>query len=172
MRLSYERAQHPYYERQGKVKALETIKFSILTHRGCYGECNFCAIAVHEGRTVQWRSEESILGRGARDHQVSRFQGLSSWTWAARRPTCTASNAARSSTSGACPDKRCLYPAVCPSMKADHRQQMELLARIRRIEGVKKVFVASGIRYDLLLSDRNMASNILRKWSSITSPAR
>ena len=74
--LDFERAQHPYYEQQGPVEALETIRFSIPTHRGCYGECNFCAIAVHEGRTVRWRSQASILARSRGTHPPPGFQGL------------------------------------------------------------------------------------------------
>ena len=73
--LDFNRAQHPYYERQGKVKALETIKFSIPTHRGCYGECNFCAITVHEGRTVQWRSRNSILAEAEKIASLPDFKG-------------------------------------------------------------------------------------------------
>ncbi len=151
--LGYERAQHPYYERQGAVKALETIKFSIPTHRGCYGECNFCAIAVHEGRTVQWRSPESIL---AEAEQLTRLPDFKGYIQDVGGPTANmyGFECPKKLKRGACTRKRCLYPEVCPLLKADHNPQLKLLRKIRKLEGVKKVFIASGIRYDLLLSDQ------------------
>ncbi|AKG53477.1 FeS oxidoreductase [Dehalogenimonas sp. WBC-2] len=151
--ISYERAQHPHYEKLGKVKALETIKFSIQTHRGCYGECNFCAIAVHEGRTVQWRSQESILAEARR---LTAYPDFTGYIRDVGGPTANmyGFECHDKLRRGSCRDKRCLSPKVCTSLKADHQQQLELLCKLRRIEGVKKVFVASGIRYDLLLSDR------------------
>ncbi len=150
--LDFERAQHPYYERQGKVKALETIRFSISTHRGCYGECNFCAITVHEGRTVQWRSRKSILSEAEKIAALPDFKG---YIVDMGGPTANmyGYECAKKLKSGSCKDKRCLYPEICPSMKVNHNQQIELLQKVRRIKGIKKVFVASGIRYDLLLND-------------------
>ncbi len=160
--LDYERAQHPYYEAQGKVRALETIKFSIATHRGCYGECNFCAITVHEGRTVQWRSKESILAEARKIAALPDFKG---YIVDVGGPTANmyGFECEVKLRQGTCRDKRCLYPDVCPSMKADHRQQIELLRSLRSIKGVKKVFVASGIRYDLVLSDRKHGENYLQE---------
>jgi uncharacterized radical SAM protein YgiQ len=160
--LDYERAQHPYYERQGKVKALETIKFSIPTHRGCYGECNFCAIAVHEGRTVQWRSQASILAEAQRLTQEADFKG---YILDVGGPTANmyGFECAKKLKSGICADRRCVYPGVCPALKVDHRPQLALLQQIRRIQGVKKVFVASGIRYDLLLSDKSCGQEFLQE---------
>jgi uncharacterized radical SAM protein YgiQ len=160
--LDFERAQHPYYEQQGKVKALETIKFSIATHRGCYGECNFCAIAVHEGRTVQWRSEESILQEARRLTQYPDFKG---YIMDVGGPTANmyGFECAKKLRQGACPEKSCLYPEVCPSLKANHSHQLELLTKVRGIKGIKKVFVASGIRYDLLLSDRKYGEPYLQE---------
>jgi len=160
--LSFDRAQHPFYERLGKVRALETIKFAIPTHRGCYGECNFCAITVHEGRTVQWRSAESILTE-ARD--ITKCPDFKGYIVDVGGPTANmyGFECREKLRRGACQDKRCLYPVVCPSLRADHRHHTELLRRIRRIEGVKKVFVASGIRYDLLLSDRKYGKEYLRE---------
>jgi uncharacterized radical SAM protein YgiQ len=151
--LDYERAQHPYYEQQGAVKALETIKFAISTHRGCYGECSFCAIAVHEGRTVRWRSPESILREAEQLTQVPGFKG---YIWDVGGPTANmyGFECAKKLKSGSCPRKRCLYPTVCPLLKIDHRPQIELLKQIRHIKGIKKAFVSSGIRYDMLLADR------------------
>jgi uncharacterized radical SAM protein YgiQ len=160
--LDFERAQHPYYEQQGKVKALETIKFSISTHRGCYGECNFCAITVHEGRTVQWRSPESILGEA---RQLIKYPDFKGYIMDIGGPTANmyGFECEEKLRQGVCKEKRCLFPVVCPSLKADHHHQLELLAKIRRIEGIKKVFVASGIRYDLLLNDREFGEKYLEE---------
>jgi uncharacterized radical SAM protein YgiQ len=150
--LPFQRAQHPYYERQGPVKALETIQFSISTHRGCYGECNFCAIAVHEGRTVRWRSADSIV---AEAEMLTHLPGFKGYIQDVGGPTANmyGFECRKKLTRGACEDKRCLYPVVCPVLKPDHQPQIELLRRLRRLPGVKKVFVASGIRYDILLAD-------------------
>ncbi len=160
--LDFERSQHPYYERQGRVKALETIKFSISTHRGCYGECNFCAITVHEGRTVQWRSRNSILDEARKIASLPDFKG---YIVDLGGPTANmyGFECAKKLKQGSCKDKRCLYPNVCPSLKADHHPQIELLESIRRIKGIKKVFVASGIRYDLLLSDEKYGEQYLKE---------
>ncbi len=160
--LDFERAQHPYYEQQGKVKALETIKFSIPTHRGCYGECNFCAITVHEGRTVQWRSPESILDEA---RQLTKYPDFKGYIMDIGGPTANmyGFECEKKLWQGACREKRCLYPEVCPSLKADHHHQLELLTKIRRIKGIKKVFVASGIRYDLLLSDKEYGEQYLQE---------
>jgi uncharacterized radical SAM protein YgiQ len=158
----FERAQHPYYERQGKVKALETIRFSISTHRGCYGECNFCAITVHEGRTVQWRSRKSILAEAEKITSLPDFKG---YIVDVGGPTANmyGYECSKKLKSGSCPDKRCLHPRICPSLKANHHQQIELLRKISRIPGVKKVFVASGIRYDLLLNDQEYGKHYLEE---------
>ncbi|MDR3575003.1 MAG: YgiQ family radical SAM protein [Anaerolineaceae bacterium] len=150
--LPFQRAQHPYYEKMGPVKALETIQFSISTHRGCYGECNFCAIAVHEGRTVRWRSPESIL---AEAETITHLPGFKGYIQDVGGPTANmyGFECTKKLKSGACPEKRCLYPQVCPVLRPDHKAQIDLLSRIRQIPGVKKVFVASGIRYDMVLAD-------------------
>ncbi|MBN1936663.1 MAG: YgiQ family radical SAM protein, partial [Anaerolineae bacterium] len=160
--LDYERAQHPFYEQQGPLRALETIKFSIATHRGCYGECNFCSIAVHQGRTVQWRSQESILQEAERLTQYPDFKG---YILDVGGPTANmyGFECSKKLHSGACPDRRCLYPERCPSLKPDHSQQIELLKALRRVPGVKKVFVGSGIRYDLVLDDRQHGDAYLRE---------
>ncbi len=150
--IEYERAQHPYYEQMGPVKALETIRFSISTHRGCYGECNFCAIAVHEGRTVRWRSRDSIMQEAERLTRHPQFKGIIQDLGG---PTANmyGYECRKKLTVGSCSQKRCLYPTVCPALKVDHRPQLDLLQEIRRLKGVRKVFIASGIRYDLLLAD-------------------
>lgn len=159
--LPYQRAQHPYYEQQGRVKALETIRFSINTHRGCYGECNFCSIAVHEGRTVHWRSEASILKEAAQIASLPDFKG---YILDVGGPTANmyGFECALKLQKGACRDKRCIYPLVCSGLKPNHQAQLNLLRRLRQIPGIKKVFIASGIRYDLLLADRTYADQYIR----------
>ncbi len=160
--IPFERAQHPYYQAQGDVKALETIQFAISTHRGCYGECNFCAIAVHEGRTVRWRSQELILAEARVLAAHPRFKGN---IMDVGGPTANmyGYECAKKLRSGSCPKKRCLYPQVCDQLKVDHRQQIDLLQKMRRLPGVKKVFVASGIRYDLILADKPYGTSYLRE---------
>ncbi|MFA5837163.1 MAG: YgiQ family radical SAM protein [Bellilinea sp.] len=160
-RLDFERAQHPYYERQGKVKSLETIQFSIQTHRGCYGECNFCAIAVHEGRTVSWRSLDSVVNEAERLAAMPDFKGI---IQDAGGPTANmyGFECAKKLKSGVCVKKRCLYPEICSQMKVDHSQQIELLRRLRQVKGVRKAFVASGIRYDMVLADQAHGRDYLR----------
>lgn len=160
--LDFERAQHPYYEREGTVKALETIRFSIVTHRGCYGECNFCAIAVHEGRQVQCRSMESILAEAQRLTHHPAFKGSISDLGG---PTANmyGIECSRKTEKGSCPEKRCLYPKVCPSLKPDHSRQLELLRRVRGIPGLRRAFIGSGIRYDLILSDKKWGMAYLQE---------
>ena len=152
--LNYEYGQHPYYERIGPVKALETIRFSISTHRGCYGECNFCAIAVHEGRTVRWRSQDSILSEA---ELLTQKEGFKGYIQDVGGPTANmyGYECRKKLKSGACQDQRCLSPDVCPSLKVNHLPNINLIKQIRKIKGIKKVFVSSGIRYDLLFSDVN-----------------
>lgn len=158
----YELDQHPYYARQGAVRALETIRFAISTHRGCYGECNFCAIAVHEGRTVRWRSEQSILAEAERIAAHPDFKG---YIQDVGGPTANmyGFECAKKLKLGSCPDRRCLYPEICPALKIDHSRQLSLLRKIRKIPGVKKAFVASGIRYDMVLKDKAHGREYLKE---------
>ncbi|PKH46092.1 YgiQ family radical SAM protein, partial [Dehalococcoides mccartyi] len=160
--LDFERTQHPYYQKQGAVKALETIRFSIQSHRGCYGECNFCAIAMHEGRTVQWRSPESIL---AEAQKLARYPDFKGYIQDIGGPTANmyGFECEKKLKEGACQDKRCLYPQVCPYLKVNHHKQLEMLKKVRSVAGVKKVFASSGIRYDLLLSDRQYGEQYLKE---------
>ena len=160
--LDFELAQHPYYEAQGQVKALETIRFSISTHRGCYGECNFCAIAVHEGRTVRWRSQQSILDEAARLIARPDFKG---YIQDVGGPTANmyGFECDKKLKNGACPAKSCLFPVICPLLEVDHRPQLELLRLVRQLKGVKKVFVASGLRYDMILADAVCGEAYLRE---------
>ena len=151
--LDFSRDVHPFYQAGGKVKAMDTIKFSITSHRGCFGECNFCSIGVHEGRTVLSRSEKSIIKEARQLASLPDFKG---YILDVGGPTANmyGIDCTRKQTHGACNNKRCLYPRVCANLKADHGRQINLLRGLRQIEGVKKVFVASGIRYDLLLADK------------------
>lgn len=160
--LDFERAQHPYYQKQGAVKALETIRFSIQSHRGCYGECNFCAIAMHEGRTVQWRSPESIL---AEARILAGYPDFKGYIQDIGGPTANmyGFECEKKLKEGACADKRCLYPQVCPSLRVNYHKQLEMLKKVRTVTGIKKVFAASGIRYDLLLADRQYGEQYLKE---------
>ena len=159
--LPFTRELHPIHRNQGQVKALETIRFALATHRGCYGECNFCAIAVHQGRTIQNRSISSLLQEAASFTADPAFKGTITDVGG---PTANmyGFDCARKQTKGACPDKRCLFPAVCPGLKVRHQPQLDLLARLRAIPGIKKVVVASGIRYDLILADKQHGAKYLR----------
>ena len=150
--LDYARAQHPFYEKQGSVKALETIRFSISTHRGCYGECNFCAIGVHEGRTIRSRSAASIVREAEQLTKHPQFKGnihdLGGPTANMYGFECD-----HKLQHGACPKKRCIFPTVCSQLPVNYRPIIDVLRRVRALPGVKKVFVASGIRYDMALTD-------------------
>ena len=143
---------HPCHTAKGKIRALDTIRFSITTHRGCYGECNFCAIAIHQGRRVISRSEESILEEARRMTHHPRFTGIIQDVGG---PTANmyGFECERKIKQFACPDKRCLFPSCCPALKPDHTAQYELLKKLRHLPGVRKVFVASGIRPDLVAAD-------------------
>jgi len=160
--LPYEREAHPYYKKEGEVEALKTIKFSITTHRGCYGECNFCSITVHQGKVIQGRSEKSILREAKLLTKLGDFKG---YILDVGGPTANmyGIECQKKLKSGSCTDSRCLYPQICSSLKINHKKQMEILKKIRQIEGVKKVFVASGIRYDMLLGDQKCGEKYLRE---------
>ncbi len=151
--LDFARDVHPFYQAYGKVKAMDTIKFSITSHRGCVGECNFCSIGVHEGRTIISRSENSIISEARKLAALPDFKG---YILDVGGPSANmyGIECTRGQTRGACSGKRCLYPQVCANLHVDHEKQINLLRRIREIKGVKKVFVASGIRYDLLSADK------------------
>jgi len=161
-KLEYTRDQHPYYAARGEVKALETIRFAVSTHRGCYGECNFCSIAVHEGRTVRWRSQESILREIKQLTLHPEFKG---YIQDVGGPTANmyGFECSKKLLKGCCDDKRCLHPDICHVMKVDHTPQVNLLREIRKIKGIKKVFVASGIRYDMVLHDKKSGQEYLEE---------
>jgi uncharacterized radical SAM protein YgiQ len=152
-RLEFERDAHPYDAKQGPIRALETIRFAVNSHRGCYGECNFCAIGVHEGRTVRWRSPESmeaeVRALTLRPDFTGIIQDVSAPTVNMYGFECP-----RKPREGTCEDRRCLYPTVCPNLPVDHSEHLELLRRLRAVPGVRKVFVSSGLRQDLVLHDK------------------
>ncbi len=160
--LDFSRRVHPFYSAQGKVRAMDTIAFSLTTHRGCFGECRFCSIALHEGRTILSRSEESILAEARRIAALPDFKGYITDVGGATA-NMYGIDCARKQTRGACPDKRCLYPTLCSSLKNDHLRQIRLLQRLQKIPGVKKVFVASGVRHDLLLADAKSGKTYIRE---------
>ncbi len=140
---------HPYYK-TGEIRALATIKQSITTHRGCIGHCNFCAIAVHQGRQVVSRSPQSIMAEAARISQAAGFNGI---IYDVGGPT--ANMYGLSCRKGwACQNKHCLMPKICPQLGFGHRAQIEILRLLLGLPGIKKVFVASGIRPDLVMADQ------------------
>ena len=149
--LPYMRTYHPMYEKDGGVPAIEEVKFSITSSRGCFGSCNFCAIAFHEGRKISARSHESIIKEAKLMIKDPDFMGyindVGGPTANFRHSSCD--------KKVACPNKKCLYPKPCENMKVDHRDYLKLLRKLRSLDGVKKVFVRSGIRYDYLLYDKN-----------------
>lgn len=151
--IPWELETHPAEAVHGPVKAWETVRFSVMTHRGCYGECNFCAIAVHQGTTIQSRSEDSVVAEVARMSRHPRFKGIVA---DAGGPTANmyGYECSKKLKAGSCQHKRCVCPTTCPSMPVTHEPHLKLLRRLRTLPGVRKVFVASGIRTDLLVDDR------------------
>ena len=152
--LPFMRAYHPSYEKDGGIPALSEIKFSLTSNRGCFGDCNFCALTFHEGRIVQARSHESILAEAETCLKDPDFKGyihdVGGPTAEFRRPACD-----KQLTKGACKHRRCLYPKPCPNLKVDHSDYLALLRKLRALPGVKKVFVRSGFRFDYLLADKD-----------------
>ena len=156
----FENAVHPYYARQGHVKCMDTVRNSVTTHRGCYGGCAFCAIAAHQGRTVVSRSEDSIVSEVERMAAAPGFNGIIQDVGG---PTANmyGIECAKKCSKGACTDRRCLGSEPCPHLPIDHGRQMRLLKRISDVDGVRKVFVSSGIRYDMILADRRNGAGYL-----------
>ena len=150
--LPFTRMYHPSYQEMGGVKAIEEVEFSIMHNRGCFGGCNFCAIAFHQGRSVVSRSRESVVHEAKAMTKNPRFKGyihdVGGPTANFRAPSCK-----KQLTKGVCPDRRCLAPKPCPSLEVDHSDYLELLREIRKIPGVKKVFVRSGLRFDYINLD-------------------
>ena len=145
--LPYMRTYHPSYEALGGVPAIQEVQFSIIHNRGCFGACNFCALAFHQGRYIQVRSHESVIEEAKK---ITQMPGGPTANF--RFPACK-----KQDTHGCCKDKRCLFPSACSNIEADHTDYLNLLRELRRIEGIKKVFVRSGLRYDYMMADRNDA---------------
>jgi uncharacterized radical SAM protein YgiQ len=152
--LPFTRELHPFHKPEGKVKCLETIKFSIMTHQGCWGECNFCAIGVHQGRTIRTRSEESIIQEAKDFTTYKDFKGIISDVGG---PTANmyGYECKKKLKLGTCDHQRCVDSRhLCSSMKVNHSRNIELLRRVRAVPGIKKAFIASGIRYDFITEDK------------------
>lgn len=158
--LPFTRDAHPIHQKEGHIKALDTIRFSVTTHYGCYGECNFCAIAVHQGRTIQNRSEESILNEVK---QITNLKGFTGIIPDVGGPTANmyGFECGKKMKHGVCEDKPCVGVTNCKSLKPTHERQINLLRKIRRIPKIKKVFVASGIRYDMIEDDKKFGDAYL-----------
>lgn len=152
--LPYTRQWHPMYDKAGGVAALEEVKFSIVSCRGCFGSCSFCAIHAHQGRIIQARSHASILKEAEKLVRLPDFKGyindVGGPTANFRHPSCQ-----KQLKVGACKHRQCLWPSPCPHIDADHSDYIRLLRELRALPGVKKVFIRSGIRYDYLLEEKN-----------------
>ena len=154
--LPYAREAHPDYDAAGGVPAILEVKFSLTHNRGCFGACNFCAIAFHQGREVRSRSEESVLAEAKLLTEDPAFKGyihdVGGPTANFRYPSCE-----RQKTAGVCPNRKCLSPTPCKNLAVDHGEYLHMLEAIERLPGVKRVFIRSGIRFDYLLLDRDDA---------------
>ena len=154
--LPYCRTYHPSYEALGGVPAIQEVKFSLVSNRGCFGACSFCALTFHQGRIVQTRSHESIVREAEAMTHEADFKGyihdVGGPTANFRHPACQ-----KQLTKGACQNRQCLFPAPCKNMDADHSDYLALLRKLRALPNVKKVFIRSGIRFDYLLADRSDA---------------
>ena len=152
--LPYARTYHPVYEKDGGIPAISEIKFSLISNRGCFGGCSFCALTFHQGRCVQVRSHESIIEEAKLIIEDPEFKGyihdVGGPTANFRHPSCE-----KQMTVGVCKQRQCLFPKPCPNMKADHSDYLDLLRKLRNLPKVKKVFVRSGIRFDYLLADKD-----------------
>ncbi|OOM13820.1 YgiQ family radical SAM protein [Clostridium saccharobutylicum] len=152
--LPYMKNYHPTYEGKGGIAAIEEVKFSTVSSRGCFGDCKFCAITFHQGRVVQSRSKESILKEVEEITQLPDFKGyihdVGGPTANFRKPACS-----KQLAFGACKEKECLSPGVCKNMDVDHSEYLDLLRAIRKVAKVKKAFVRSGLRYDYIMADKD-----------------
>lgn len=154
--LPYMRTYHPSYEKAGGVPAISEVKFSLVSNRGCFGGCSFCALTFHQGRIIQVRSHESIIEEAKMLTKEPDFKGyihdVGGPTANFRAPACK-----KQLQHGACPNKQCLFPKPCDNLIADHRDYRALLKQLRALPGVKKVFIRSGIRFDYLLADKDQS---------------
>lgn len=152
--LPYQRTYHPSYERLGGVPAIEEVRFSLISNRGCFGGCSFCALTFHQGRIIQTRSHESILKEAEGMVWEPDFKGyihdVGGPTANFRGPSCD-----KNFTKGVCPKKQCLFPKPCENLNIDHSDYLALLRKLRELPNVKKVFIRSGIRFDYLIYDKD-----------------
>lgn len=153
-KLPYTRTYHPMYEKYGGIPALKEVKFSITSHRGCFGACSFCAITFHQGRTIQNRSQASVLDEAKLLTTLDDFKGyihdVGGPTANFRHPSCKLQK-----KHGVCKDRQCLYPSPCKNLEVDHSEYLDLLRKVRKLPNIKKVFIRSGIRYDYLIYEKN-----------------
>ncbi len=152
--LPYMKNYHPMYEKDGGIDAIKEVKFSLAANRGCFGSCNFCALAFHQGRIVTSRSDESLIAEAKEMVKDKDFKGyihdVGGPTANFRGPACK-----KQLVSGACKDRQCLFPEPCKNMEISHKKYLDLLRKLRSIDGVKKVFIRSGIRFDYLINDKD-----------------
>lgn len=152
--LPYTRTYHPIYEEKGGIPAISEVKFSLVSHRGCFGSCSFCALTFHQGRMIQKRSEKSLLDEANLLTTIPDFKGyihdVGGPTANFRNKSCKLQE-----TAGTCRNRQCLFPSPCKNLTVDHKEYLGLLRKLRNINGIKKVFIRSGIRYDYLIYDKN-----------------
>lgn len=152
--LPYTRTYHPMYKKLGGIPALKEVEFSITSNRGCFGGCSFCALHFHQGRIVQSRSDESILKEAEILTKLPNFKGyihdVGGPTANFKNPSCK-----KQLEQGVCKNRQCLFPSPCPNLEISHLEYLNLLRKIKKIQGIKKVFIRSGIRYDYLIYDKN-----------------
>lgn len=161
--LPYTRKPHPYYAKDGKIKCLETIGYSITTHHGCWGECNFCAIGVHQGRTIRTRSEKSIINEVISYTKDVNFKGIINDLGGASA-NMYGYECDKKINHGTCTHQRCVdHKRLCRQMKVDHSRLINLMRSVRKIRGVKKAFVQSGIRYDIIAKDKEHGETYLKE---------
>lgn len=150
----YVRTYHPSYEAAGGVPAIEEVKYSLISNRGCFGGCNFCALTFHQGRIIQTRSHESLLAEANQFIWDKDFKGyihdVGGPTANFRAPSCE-----KQLQYGVCKEKQCLFPKPCRNLKVDHKDYLKLLRKLRELPNVKKVFIRSGIRFDYLMADKD-----------------
>ena len=152
--LPYMRTYHPSYEVLGGVPAIEEVKYSLISNRGCFGGCSFCALTFHQGRIIQTRSHESLIAEAEKFIWDKEFKGyihdVGGPTANFRGPSCD-----KQMTKGVCKNRQCLFPTPCKNLKVDHKDYLKLLRKLRALPNVKKVFIRSGIRFDYLIADKD-----------------
>ena len=150
--LPFQRTWHPRYEKAGGIPALQEVEFSITDHRGCFGGCTFCAINFHQGRIIQNRSKESIVAEAKLMTQQPNFKGyihdVGGPTGNFRNMSCK-----KQRKVGACKERQCLFPDLCPNLVVDHKEYLDILRTVRKLDKVKKVFIRSGVRFDYIMAD-------------------